>query len=190
MPTTHLILTFDSEEGIFMVWARSKLIISDELLKPRNRFAIEFKGLKPDKFYHAIPKIFMSVFRADEHHLQEKKISWTHGENEKFKIVWEGTKELDSFSYFKFDLELSGSQSKGAGEASVILEGYLRTEYPQDTVWQKSILYEMLRIFWHKSFYISQRNEYIEEGRREMARFVEEVKKLARSSDLINAQQQ
>jgi len=66
----------------------------------------------------------------------------------------------------------------------------LRTEYPQDSVWQKSILYEMLRIFWHKSFYIDQRNKYMEDGRREMARFVEEVKKLARSSDLINAHQQ
>ncbi len=173
-----------------MVWARNKLIISDELLRPRNRYTVEFKGLKPDKFYHAIPKIFMSVFRIDEHHLQEKKISWTHGEVEKFKVSWEATKELDNFSYFMFTIDLSGSQSKGSGEATVILEGFMRTEYPQDTVWQKSILYEMLRIFWHKNFYLNQRSKYMEEGRREMARFVEEVKKLARSSDAISVHQQ
>jgi hypothetical protein len=173
-----------------MVWARTKLVIQDDLLRPRNRYLVEFRGLKPDKFYHALPKIFMAVFRADEHHLQEKKISWTHGETEKFKVAWEGTKELDSLSYFIFNIELSGSQSKGSGEANVLIEGYLRTEYPQDTVWEKSILYEMLRIFWHKSFYIAQRGEYMNEGRREMAAFVEEIKKLARASDSITAHQQ
>ncbi len=173
-----------------MVWARTKLVIQDELLRPRNRYVVEFNGLKPDKFYHALPKIFMAVFRMDEHHLQEKKISWTHGETEKFKVVWEGTKELDSLSYITFNIELSGSQSKGSGDANIILEGYLRTEYSQDTVWERSILYEMLRIFWHKSFYIAQRNKYMEEGRREMASFVEEVKKLARSNDSITAHAQ
>lgn len=173
-----------------MVWAKTKLVIHDDLLKPRNRFVMEFSGLKPDKFYHAVPKIFMSVFRVDEHHLQEKKISWTHGENEKFKITWEGTKELDSFSYLLFNIELSGSQSKGKGEANIVIEGYLRTEYPQDSAWEKNIFYEMLRIFWHKSFYVTQRNRYMEDGRREMAAFVEEIKKLARSSDVISAQQQ
>lgn len=173
-----------------MVWARNKLVIHDDLLKPRNRFAVEFRGLKPDKFYHAVPKIFMSVFRTDEHHLQEKKISWTHGETEKFKIVWEGTKELDALSYLLFNIELSGSQSKGKGEANVVIEGWLRTEYSQDTIWEKSIFYEMLRIFWHKNFYVSQRNKYMEGGRREMSAFVEEIKKLARASDSVEVQQQ
>lgn len=165
------------------------MVIHDDLLRPRNRYVVEFKGIKPDKFYHAIPKIFMSVFRVDEHHLQEKKISWTHGETEKFKITWEGTKELDAFSYITFNIELIGSQTKGAGEAAIVIEGAMRTEYPQDTVWQKSIIYEMLRIFWHKNFYIAQRNKYMEEGRKEMASFIEEIKKLARSSDMISAHQ-
>lgn len=172
-----------------MVWARTKLVIQDELLRPRNRYVVEFKGLKPDKFYHAVPKIFMSVFKVDEHHLQEKKFSWTHGETEKFKVAWEGTKELDSFSYITFGIELSGSQTKGIGDATVVIEGALRTEYSQDTVWQKSILYEMLRIFWHKSFYIAQRNKFLEEGRREIASFVQEVKKLALSGDNITVHQ-
>lgn len=169
-----------------MVWARTKLVIQDDLLRPRNRFVVEFKGLKPDKFYHMIPKIFMSVFKTEEHHLQEKKISWTHGETEKFKVVWECMKELDSFSFMLFNIELSSSQSKGSGEASVLIEGWLRTEYPQDTVWEKSIVYEMLRVFWHNSFYITQRNKYMEEGRRQMAAFVEEVKKLARASGSVS----
>lgn len=173
-----------------MVWARTKLVIQDGLLRPRNRYTVEFKGLKPDKFYHAIPKIFMSVFRTDEHHLQEKKISWTHGETEKFKIIWEGMKELDSFSYLNFNIELSGSQSKGSGEANIVIEGYLCTEYPQDTVWEKSILYEMFRIFWHKTFYIAQRNKYMEDGRKQMAAFVEEIKKLVHLKDIISAYQQ
>ncbi len=172
-----------------MVWARSKLVIEDSVIAPRDTIIIEFKGIKPEKFYHAIPKAFMAAFRTDAHHLQEKKISWSHGETEKFKIVWEGTKELDSFTYITFNIELSGSQIKGAGDATINLVGILRTEYPQDTVWEKSVFYEMIRVFWHKSFYTAQRNKYLEEGRRWMASFVEELKKLARSGDSINALQ-
>ncbi len=173
-----------------MVWARAKLVIEDSVLWPRDTYIVEFKGIRPDKFYHAVPKIFMAAFRTDPHHLQEKKISWTHGETEKFKVVWEGTKELDSFSYITFNMELSGSQSKGSGEAKITIIGILRTEYPQDTVWEKSVLYEMLRVFWHKSFYVAHRNKYLDEGRREMASFVEELKRLARSKDSMEVHQE
>ncbi len=161
-----------------MVWARTKLLIQDDLLLPRNKFVINYQGPEPVKFYAEIPRLISSVFKVGDESLHEKKISWTHGEPEKFKVSWEATKELDSFSYYVVAVELDGSQAKGAGNAKIVIEGYLRTEYPQDTVWQKSIIYEMLRIFWHKKFYNAKRNEYLKEGRRLMTLLVEELKRL------------
>ena len=38
----------------------------------------------------------------------------------------------------------------------------LITEYPQDTIWQQSIIYEIFRRFWHKFFYHRKRMEYLD----------------------------
>ena len=46
------------------------------------------------------------------------------------------------------------------GKANVRIEGMLRTEYPQDTVWQKSVFYEMFRVFYHKVIYEDTRKQF------------------------------
>lgn len=163
-----------------MVWARTKLMILDELLKPRNRMEVNFAGINPEKFYHTIPKLLMSAFRVDERQLQERKFSWSHGDPQKFRVVWELNKELDFFSYYTISVELEGSSSKGVGNANMFIEGFLKTEYPQDTLWHRSLVYEMIRMFWHKTFYISKREQYVIEGRRLIALFVDDLKKIVR----------
>lgn len=164
-----------------MVWARTKLMIQDDLLKPRNRFVVNFSGINPNKFYHEIPKLIASVFRVDEKFIQEKKFSWTHGDPQKFKISWEVTKDLDLVSYYTIEINLEGSCSKGVGDAKIVLEGWLRTEYPQDTMWHKSLFYEMFRMFWHRTFYTNKRNEYILEGRRLISLLAESLKRLTQT---------
>lgn len=162
------------------VWApRTKLTIDDDLLRPNPVVRLKFAVSNPKKFYHAIPKIVTSVFRTDDHHIQEKKTSWSKGEPEKFKINWELMKEIDRFSFYAVDISLDGTSGKEGGDVSITVEGSLRTEYPQDMVWERSILYEMLRVFWHRNFYTEKRDKYMVEGRRMMAQLVEEVKRLA-----------
>lgn len=163
-----------------MVWARTKLVVQDDLLRPRNKFMINFKGPHPEKFYHEIPKLLTSVFKITEDEIQEKKIIWSHGDPEKFRVVWEMNKELDALSYYNLEIEFEGFSSKGLGEVKITIIGLLVTEYPQDTVWQKSLLYEMLRIFWHKTLYLGKRNEYIGEGRRLLTIFIDELKEMTR----------
>jgi hypothetical protein len=41
-------------------------------------------------------------------------------------------------------------------------------------------LYEILRMFWHTTFYGSKRDEYLREGRRLMSLFCDQVKTLTR----------
>jgi len=162
-----------------MVWSRSKIMIQDELLKPRNKVFLDYHGPHPEKFYNEIPQLLMTVFRVNESALQEKKFFWTRGEPMKFKIAWEVDKDLDRFSYLWVDIKLEGSSpSQGDGTASITIEGAIRTEYPQDTFWQKSLLYELLRTFWHKTTYIKQRERFLQDGRRHMSIFIEELKRL------------
>jgi hypothetical protein len=56
----------------------------------------------------------------------------------------------------------------------------LRTEYPQDTLWQKTIFYEMMRVFWHRGFYHNKRREYIIEGRRLLAMLQDQIEEYFR----------
>jgi len=163
-----------------MVWARTKLMIHDDLLKPVSKVKISFTGEKPEKFYEAIYNLLVTTFRVSEHSIQEKEFQWHKGEPTKFKIKWELNKDLDKFSYFYVVVELNGTSSKEHGKADIDVEGALRTEYPQDTYWQKSLPYEILRMFWHSSFYSSKRDEYLREGRVLLSTFISQLKMLTR----------
>jgi len=70
--------------------------------------------------------------------------------------------------------------SKGHGKADIEVEGALRTEYPQDTMWQKSLFYEFLRMAWHTMFYASKRDEYLRDGRVLLSFFVDQLKAMTR----------
>lgn len=163
-----------------MVWARTKLMIHDDLLRPLPRMIIRFTGPNPEKFYKEIYNLVVMSFRIPEHSIQEKEFTWSKGEPERFSISWEVNKDLDKFSYYWISIRLSGEVSKGQGRADIEVEGALRTEYPQDTLWQKSLLYEFLRMTWHNVFYASQRDEYMREGRRLLSLFLDQLKAMAR----------
>jgi hypothetical protein len=62
------------------------------------------------------------------------------------------------------------------GTLKIRVEGRIRTEYPQDTVWQRSLIYEMFRTFYHKIIYEGTRKKYIETCRAELGRFNEELR--------------
>ena len=163
-----------------MVWARTKLMIHDDLLKPLPKMYIRFSGPNPEKFYKEIYNLIVMSFRVPEHAIQERDFSWSKGDPEKFSAKWEVNKDLDKFSYYWLSIDLDGEVSKGHGKANIVVEGALRTEYPQDTVWQKSLLYEFLRMFWHTTFYSSKRDEYMREGRRLLSLFLDQLKALSR----------
>ena len=162
-----------------MVIARTKLRIQDDLLRPWPKVVINYSGTDPRRLYREIPELLATVFRVHTGAIQEKKVYWQKGDPERFKVSWELHKDLDKWSFFQIKVEIDGEVSKGKGFASIVVDGVLVTEYPQDTFWQRSLLYEILRMFWHRSFYEKQREEYLKEGKRLIASFIDELKKLA-----------
>jgi hypothetical protein len=160
-----------------MVWAKTKLLIQDDLLHPEISSKITFEGPNVEIFYREVPKLLISAFRAGAHELQEKEVNWVVG-GKKFSANWELYKELDKYSYYAIQVKVVGGKNEITGKVKVGIKGYLRTEYPQDTIWQKSLLYEFMRMFWHTSFYAPRHLKYLAEGRRLIGIFIEDVKRL------------
>lgn len=166
-----------------MVMARTKLLIQDYLMRPWVKTEVRFKGVNPERFYKEIPRVFVNVFKVPRGEIQEKTFSWDKGEPQKFDVVWEMAKELDKFTYYLFKIKFSGKSVKGIGSADMSIDALLRTEYPQDTHWEKSLFYEFLRMLWHNSFYMSKKEEYMKEGRRLLSIFLEDLKRITHAEE-------
>ena len=88
-----------------MVWARAKLMIHEDLVRPRAKIHIKVSGPNPEKFYHEIPTLIESIFRISEHSIQEKSFNWQKGDPEKFTVKWEASKDLDMYSYYWLEIK-------------------------------------------------------------------------------------
>ena len=160
-----------------MVWASSKITIWDDIFPTFKIMSIEYKGKNPHLLYKKINRLLRDVFRIPEGNIQEKEYTWNKTETgDEFRIDWEAMKQLDNFSYIRVDMTLTGFSSGGIGKATIQFRPTLLTEYPQDTMWQQNILYELVRRFWHTAFYRKKRDEYYNMGKNMAERFEREIK--------------
>lgn len=164
------------------VFARTKLLIHDYCLFPLPFATFSYSGPNPQNAYEYIKKLFLTIFNVDEREIQEREFRWDRsGADEVFHVRWEIIKDLDQFTFEHIVIGLDGvsKPSKEFGKEGTLkmrLEGRIRTEYPQETLWQRSLIYEMFRVFYHKVVYESSRKKYIEECRAELGRFSEELR--------------
>ena len=85
-------------------------------------------------------------------------------------------KVLDMFTYISLELSMSGFEIDGEGKVNITIKPRLITEYPQDTVWQQNLMYEMMRRFWHKFYYHHKRMEYLNLGKELVTTFESSIK--------------
>lgn len=138
---------------------------------------IRFVGPGITKLYRKMYELMLTVFSVPPAETQETRYEWgTAKEKHKFRVRWWLHKDLDVFSYLYIRFDLNGEGNDEKGNAWIVVKGWLRTEYPQDTVWQRSIFYEMIRTFWHRIFYRQKREEYSEECRHVMILYEKEIK--------------
>ncbi len=164
------------------IFARTKLIMQDNCWDPQPVLKWEYRGPNPHLAYTKIREMFRTIFNVSEtERVQEKDFVWDRkGKREDFFVSWEISKDLDRFSYAYFRINMKGfaeeTDSGKEGKLSIELDGYLRTEYPQDTFWERSIFYEIARVFWHKVLYQEKRLEYADVCRSLMGKFLNELK--------------
>ncbi len=146
-----------------MVWARTKLLIWDYVFEPVKDIRIAYSGKTPEKLYRKINELIRVVFNVPEGYIQEKTYKWEKKKDtDKFDVSWEVTKMFDTFTYLVIELNLKGFTTSGEGQATVAIKPRMITEYPQDTIWEQNLAYEMLRRFWHVTFYHHRRMEFLD----------------------------
>jgi hypothetical protein len=160
-----------------MVWARTKLLIWDYIFEPVKEIKISYVGRHPERLYGKVNELIRTIFNVPDAYIQEKDYTWERAKGaDRFDILWEVTKILDMFSYIVIEIDLRGTSTEGEGRAFIRIRSRLITEYPQDTIWQQNIIYEMFRRFWHRMFYHHKRMEFLAMGKELVINFERAIK--------------
>jgi len=166
------------------VFARTKLMIHDDCIAPPgpNYITLDYSGPNPQNIYKKIRELLMSIWKVGVDEIREKEVSWDRTTAaEKFKVKFEVVKDMDTFTFILITVDFEGEakhsrQFGKEGTAKITMESVLRTEYPQDTLYQRSLLYEMFRTFYHKLIYEDTRKKYLRQCKEETLRMQEELK--------------
>ena len=163
-----------------MVFARAKLLMEDNCFTEEpSDVVIKVSVPNPAKLYKKSYEIVKSVFRVADSDIQETAYNWSKSaKGDKFKVRWWMHKDMDLFSYLFIRFDIAGEGDAKAGSFAITISALLRTEYPQDTVWQRSLFYEILRTFWHRMFYHNKREHYAEECRHSIIVYTDKLKEV------------
>jgi len=164
------------------VFARTKLIMEEFCITLRPRLIFTYTGPNPQKAYQKLMDILVTHIAVPRENIQEKDFRWDRGgETENFSAALEVVKDYDKFSYMQMTIEIKGvlkpSKEFGKeGNVSIVIEGIVRTEYPQDTPWERSFPYEILRRLYDTILYKEQRKRYTDICRDQMLTVQNELK--------------
>jgi len=166
-----------------MVFARSKIMIHDYCLEEKPVvLTLNYTGPNPQLAVKKYIELLKLAFKVKDSDIQEKFFDWDRsGKEERFDIEFELRKDLDKITYIFVQGGLDGvirpSEEFGKeGRVRVRIRGAIRAEYPQDTFWQKSIVYEFFRVMYHKLIFVGIWEKYMEDCREMLKLFVDEMK--------------
>lgn len=164
------------------IFARAKLLLEDRCLTYRPKIDFSYSGPNPDKAYPKLIDILTRSLNIPRENIQEKGFNWDRSKpEEKFGASFEIVKDLDKFSYMYFEIDMKGNLKPSKefgkeGTVSFTITGIVRTEYPQDTLWERSFFYEMFRTFYHRVFYKERRYRWVLECRDAILQIQNELK--------------
>lgn len=154
----------------------SKLTIWNPLYKRGSKPGIKnleynYQGKNAEKLVKFVKKLIQSIFVPTT--WQQKEINIKDGEQ---AYTWFIFKDLDYYTYFRVDVEMKISEKEGKVKIK-LSEPVIVTEYPQETYWQKTFIYEILRVIWHNLFYNKKVEEYLESYKLKISCFEEKLLK-------------
>jgi len=158
-------------------FARTKMTFQDDCFPDKPEVLnVKLVGPNTPKLYEKVYDAMKNIFHVLDHEIEEEDFTWGRvGDQEKFSVRWYVHKDKDYFSFFYLRVDLKGSGNEHTGQASLKLKSVLRTEFPQDTLWQRSLLYEVIRTFWHRVFYHKKRVGYLIDCRNISTAFIKAV---------------
>ena len=164
------------------IFAKAKMLLEERCLTYRPRIEFSYTGPNPDKAYPKLIDILTRSLNVPRENIQEKNFVWDRSKpEEKFTAAFEVIKDMDKFSYIYLEITMRGTvrPSKEFGKEGTVsfdIQGILRTEYPQDTLWERSFVYEMFRTFYHRVFYDEKRQKWLMECRDNILQIQNELK--------------
>jgi hypothetical protein len=159
----------------------SKLVIWNELYKRGAKPGLKnlgytYEGKNPDRLIQFLPRLVRLVFNPSTWQQKEVNVKQISPSEGSYSSIWYLFKDLDTYTYFRVDVELSIKWKDGHGTAKIKLgEPVILTEYPQENAWQKSFFYEILRMFWHTYFYNKKLMAHMDWGRLQVSIFEEKL---------------
>lgn len=140
--------------------------------KPGERMvAHTYEGKNVMRLKEFVPKLVKTIFNPTT--WQQKETEVKEG---KYSSIWHVFKDLDYYSYLRFDLKIKISYKGNEGKASIELgDPVVVTEYPQETYWQRTFIYEIFRVLWHNLFYRKKLEGYMDWSRTKVSTFVERL---------------
>ncbi len=162
------------------------MVIRDYIFEPRRDLYLFWAGRFPPSIYLDIHQLIRDIFGVPDSHILEMVFDWdAKPDGAKFKIGWRVIKEFDIYSYLRLDINVVGNVEGERGKFSMTLKPRFFTEYPQDTIFQQTVLYEILRRAWHVLYYERKIQEYKEESRIMVMQFHKKVKELLESYSAV-----
>ncbi|MBI4020239.1 MAG: hypothetical protein HY367_02820, partial [Candidatus Aenigmarchaeota archaeon] len=121
-----------------MVFARTKLVLEDNCFEEEpGNVDMSFVGQNVIGLYEKTYQLMKDIFHVVDSDIQETSYNWGKTEKgDKFSVTWWLHKDVDLFTYFFVRVKIAGQYADKTGQAKVQIRGLLRSEYPQDTVWQ------------------------------------------------------
>lgn len=130
-----------------------------------------YEGKNVEKLKDFVPKLIQTVFNPTT---WQKKNTEIKGNS--YSTVWHLFKDLDYYSYLRFDVKLKIESRGNHGKAKITIEEpCIVTEYPQETYWQKTFIYEIFRVAWHNIFYNKKIGEHMEWAKTKISCFEEKL---------------
>ena len=165
-----------------MVYSRTKLVIMDYVFgneMEHRHTGINYEGRNPFELYREIENSFDDIFAVPAGRVHEVNYNVDNKKDKTgFGAKWMVIKQMDIYSYLRYDIGLSGEQNNDTkvGKANIKVGVKIYTEYPQDNIIQQNIFYEMARRIWHDVIYEKTRHKFILEGRDLTYKFTSHMK--------------
>lgn len=138
----------------------------------------------PQDAYNEFVDVLRTQCGIDSDDINEEEYEHERkGEVEIISVEIEAVKPLDKFSKIvieaDMDIEMrpaSGEEYDYVGDLNIDVEGEVRTEYPQESMLQKSILWHAFRVFYEKVLYGDVKENYMKTCNKYMRTIRDELK--------------
>lgn len=165
-------------------------IIEDNILAPREKIEINYKGPNPLQFYKKLDSnYFQSRFEVGGTDFRERDFRWSaDSDPHPFFIRVFIHKGYDGFTEANFEILFQGAQPSDPtkeGNVRISIGGNLRTEFKLETGFQQTPIYKALLWLYIKIFYANVRRGYLKDAQRRIELLVREIREWAGMPEVV-----